>query len=111
MNKAVIVAATRTPIGRRAGVVVRPLSAAHALADAMGAQFDQIQAEALAAMEALAPAAIAPTVLPAAVTCVGIQVKLCPQHHTVPSFFKATVWYDPAAIATTPVSPLTCTGV
>ena len=27
-------------------VMVRPLSAAHALADAMGAQFDQIQAEA-----------------------------------------------------------------
>ena len=33
-------------------VMVRPLSAAHALADAMGAQFDRIQTEALAAMEA-----------------------------------------------------------
>ncbi len=30
-------------------VMVRPLSAAHALADAMGAQFEQIQNEALAA--------------------------------------------------------------
>jgi hypothetical protein len=33
-------------------VMVRPLSAANALAQAMGAQFDQIQAEALAAMTA-----------------------------------------------------------
>ena len=33
-------------------VMVRPLSAAHALAEAMGAQFDRIQNEALAAMEA-----------------------------------------------------------
>ena len=32
-------------------VMVRPLKAAHALADAMGAQFEQIQAEAMAAME------------------------------------------------------------
>ena len=31
-------------------VMVRPLSAAHALADAMGAQFDQIQREAAAAI-------------------------------------------------------------
>lgn len=31
-------------------VMVRPLKAAHALADAMGAQFEQIQAEATAAM-------------------------------------------------------------
>jgi hypothetical protein len=31
-------------------VMVRPLSAAHALADAMGAQFEQIQTEAAAAM-------------------------------------------------------------
>jgi hypothetical protein len=31
-------------------VMVRPLSAAHALADAMGAQFDQIQREATAEM-------------------------------------------------------------
>jgi len=35
-------------------VMVRPLKAAHALADAMGAQFDQIVAEATAAMEASA---------------------------------------------------------
>ena len=33
-------------------VMVRPLSAAHALADAMSAQFDRIQTEALAALEA-----------------------------------------------------------
>ena len=33
-------------------VMVRPLKGAHALADAMGAQFDQIQAEAIAAMSA-----------------------------------------------------------
>jgi hypothetical protein len=31
-------------------VMVRPLSAAHALADAMGAQFEQIQREAAAAI-------------------------------------------------------------
>ena len=35
-------------------VMVRPLKAAHALADAMGDQFDQIVAEATAAMEASA---------------------------------------------------------
>lgn len=33
-------------------VMVRPLSAAQAVAEAMGAQFDRIQTEALAAMEA-----------------------------------------------------------
>lgn len=33
-------------------VMVRPLSAAHALAEAMGAQFEQIQREALHAVEA-----------------------------------------------------------
>jgi hypothetical protein len=33
-------------------VMVRPLKAAHALADAMGAQFEQIQAEAIEAMSA-----------------------------------------------------------
>jgi len=34
-------------------VMVRPLKAAHALADAMGAQFDQIQAEAINATAAM----------------------------------------------------------
>ncbi|MFL6088883.1 MAG: nuclear transport factor 2 family protein [Aeromicrobium sp.] len=33
-------------------VMVRPLKGAHALADAMGAQFERIQAEAIAAMSA-----------------------------------------------------------
>jgi hypothetical protein len=38
-------------------VMVRPLKAAHALADAMGAQFEQIQAEAIASVQNAAAAA------------------------------------------------------
>src|SRR5689334_14471074 len=36
---------------------------------------------------------------------------LYPQDQTEPSDFSATDWLWPAAAATTPLSPLTCTGV
>ena len=54
-------------------------------------------------------------------TCTGVgrstvvpspiwPLLLLPQAQAVPSDFTATMWFMPAASATTPESPLTCTG-
>jgi hypothetical protein len=37
--------------------------------------------------------------------------EFAPQAYTVPSLFSAREWVTPAAMATTPDSPTTCTGL